>query len=293
MIRCLADIYRRLPVKPFLRTLGKLYLKYRLVSRNRVVIAERDEIRYELDLRESIDSSIYYEGCFEPDVVRIIQQYVQQGMVAIDIGANIGCHTFRLAQLVGDKGKVIAFEPSSWAFRKLERNSALNNFGNIVLEKTALSDEKIDGKLLRIYASWPLRCNAHDDLHPIHRGYPMNDVVDLITLDDYVRMKKITKVDFIKLDVDGYELKVIRGGIKSIRAFRPIMIVEFGEYTLEGFGDSLEDLVDLLAESGYLFYSGQDLGQYDNKESLLKAVPPDATINVLCKPHSTPILEAF
>jgi hypothetical protein len=107
--------------------------------------------------------------------------------------------------------------------------------------------------------------------------------IDFLTLDDYIKMNNIDKVDFIKLDVDGYEYKVIRGGVDTIRKFRPVMIIELGKYTLKSFGDNLESLIDLLASLGYSFYSEEDFQQYKSKESLLQAVPEDATINVICK----------
>lgn len=278
MIRRFINIYRRSPIKPFRGILSKLYRKYRLIHKNKVVIATIDGITYELDLNELIDSSIYYRGCFEPMTTAVINKYVRQGMTVLDIGANIGAHTLRLAKLVGEDGKVIAFEPMSWAFSKLERNIELNDFSNIIIEKIALSNVNQGRQSVYFRTSWPLdgdssNANKKED-------------VDFITLDEYIRIGSVGKVDFCKIDVDGYEYKVIEGGVNSIRKFKPVMIIEVGRYTLENFGDSLEDLIDLLASLGYSFYSERNLKQCSCKESLLNAVPPDSTINVLCKPNS-------
>lgn len=285
MIRRLVSIYRKLPVKPFRGTLGELYRRYKSLNKNKVVIATRDEIKYELDLSELIESSIYYDGCFEPKTVAVLNKYVKQGMTVLDIGANIGCHTLRLAKLVGQDGKVIAFEPMAGASAKLKRNLELNNFSNVTLERIALSNENRESQVVHFYASWPLNSDSCDELHPVHGGRLMENMADLVTLDNYVQRKGIEKIDFIKLDVDGYEYKVIRGGINSIEKFKPIMIVEFGKYTLMECGDSLEDLIDLLASIGYSFYSEKDLQQYDSTEALLNTVPPDGAINVLCQPE--------
>jgi len=111
-------------------------------------------------------------------------------------------------------------------------------------------------------------------------------VADVTTLDNYVQSKGINKIDFVKLDVDGYEYKIIQGGVNAIKKFQPIMIIEFGSYTLMECGDNLEGLIDLLDSLGYSFYSQEDLQQYGSKQALLNAVPPDSTINVLCKPKS-------
>ena len=102
-----------------------------------------------------------------------------------------------------------------------------------------------------------------------------------------MKVNEIQGIDFIKLDVDGYEYKVIQGGVNTIKKFNPIMIVEFGKYTLKKkSGHRLEDLIDLLSSLGYSFYSAENLKQYRSKQSLLRAVPSDKTINVLCKPKS-------
>lgn len=101
IIGYLINIYRKLPVKPFQMPLNKLYKIYKLHNRNKIVIAEIDGIKYHLDMNELIDSSIYYEGCFEPMTTSAINKYVREGMTVLDIGANIGCHTLRFAKLVG------------------------------------------------------------------------------------------------------------------------------------------------------------------------------------------------
>ncbi len=284
MLADLATIYRRLPIKPLRGMLHKLYRRYQSLNKDRTVIAQRDGIKYELDLNERLDSQIYYYGCFEPDTVAIINKYVKEGMTAFDIGANSGCHTLRLAKLVGKEGKVIAFEPIAWAWQKLERNLSLNGFTNVILERVALSNEGRDNQVVHFCASWPLNAASPDNLRPTDGGRWMEDVVDLITMDSYVQNHGINRIDFIKLDVDGYEYKVIQGGINSIKKFRPVMIIEFGKYTLKEAGDSLEDLIDLLASLGYFFFSEENQEQYD-KQSLMNAVPIDRTVNVLCKPN--------
>ena len=104
-----------------------------MIKRSQLVVIE--EIRYRLDLTEYIDNTIYDVGHFEPGVTEIIHKYTHRGMHIIDVGANMGCHTLRFAKLVGKTGRVIAFEPMSYAFSRLEENVSLNNFDNIILEK--------------------------------------------------------------------------------------------------------------------------------------------------------------
>ena len=92
----------------------------------KTIISTVNGIKYELDLSQSIDAHIHFFGYFEHDVTKCIAKFTKQTMTVLDIGANIGCHTLPLAHLVGNTGKVIAFEPMEWARKKLIRNCSLN-----------------------------------------------------------------------------------------------------------------------------------------------------------------------
>src|SRR4051812_4172311 len=76
----------------------------------------RDGIAYELDLSQGIDFAIYLGGIFERDTARALARLVEPSSLVLDIGANIGAHTLRLAKLVGPHGRVLAFEPTDFAF---------------------------------------------------------------------------------------------------------------------------------------------------------------------------------
>ncbi len=125
--RALFRLYSLLPGKPFYGLLHHLYVRYRGLNKRRNVIARIDGITYELDLTQYIDSTIYFQGSFEAETTAVIERLVEPGMVVLDIGANIGSHTLRLARLVGQNGLVIAFEPMLAAynprFRKYEQKT--------------------------------------------------------------------------------------------------------------------------------------------------------------------------
>lgn len=274
MIRNLVNIYRKLPIKPFQGLFKKMYQKYRLFNKCRIVTVTRDRIRYRLNLNELIDSAIYYESCFEPATTALINKFVKRGMIVLDIGANIGCHTLRMAKLVGETGRVIAIEPMDWAFSKLKYNIGLNNFKNIIVEKIAFSNVDKKRQSVHFRTSWTLDGSKQNN---------NEEGVNFLTLDSYIKKQQINRVDFIKLDVDGYEYKVLVGAKKTLQKFSPLILIELGKYTLEGVGDSLENLLDLLISLNYSFYSEEKLEKYPNKDSLLDAVPLDSTINILCR----------
>jgi FkbM family methyltransferase len=281
MIHKLVGVYRKLPLKPFHKILVRIYRRYTVFHRGKVLIAVREGIKWELDLNEYIDSSIYYQGLFKPNTVHVINNTVEKGMTVLDIGANIGCHTLRFAKLVGAEGKVIAIEPMSWALSKLKKNIALNDFNNIILDKMAISDRSVGEQIVQFQASWPLYGDLLDG--SIHSVHPEENAVEVITLDDYVAKRNIKRIDFIKVAVNGYEYKVIKGGINTIKKFQPVMIIEFSKYAPKWYGDTLDGLIDLLYSLGYSCYSDIDFKRYKDSKSVLSVVPSHETRNLLVK----------
>ena len=240
------------------------------------VVACRDGIYYRLDLNEYIDSEIYLNGYFEKDTIYALQKLARPGITIFDIGANSGAHTMRMAKLVGETGKVIAFEPMPWAHKKLAANIALNKFSNITVERLGLSDQPARGVEVEIASSWPVSGYDLRQLHPVHKGRVMKEHIDFSTLDEYVRAYEIKRLDIIKVDTDGYELKVLKGGAKALEHFRPTLIVEMSRPELKEKGDTLENLISFLDKLGYQFYSGYNLAPID--KNVVLGAPPGRTI---------------
>ena len=280
-MRAILGFYWRLPYTPFKGMLIKIFKAYRSINKGRTVVALIDGITYELDLNEGIDSEIYYTGCYKASTSTIINKLCKKDFTILDIGANIGAYTFRFAKLAGPKGKVIAFEPMSWAFTKLKRNMELNNFGNVFLERLALSNRSKDNQEVNFACSWPIT-DGGGSKHPlILRSTLMRDVTNVITLDDYVAKKGIGKIDLIKLDVDGYELRVLRGAVETLKVHTPIILMELAVYTIEEVGDSVTDLISLLQSRGYKFYSIKDMKEYPRINSMINSIPDREAIDVI------------
>jgi FkbM family methyltransferase len=241
--------------------------------RKGTVQVERGGIVYELDLAQSLDNSIYHLGCYEPYVTKAIRRVCKRGMTVIDIGANIGAHTFRFAKLVGPQGRVIAFEPTAWAFRKLEKNLALNDFSNVELVKMALSNTNEHQKEVQFSSSWPMEYGDHEaDCHPFHHGLGVKEIVNFSSLDRAVEAKCLKKVDLLKIDVDGYELKVCQGGVQTLEKHKPLVIIEIGSPTMEEVGDSPEELVKMLFDLGYGFYDAVTLVRYKEMAAVVRSI---------------------
>ena len=247
-----------------------------IASGSALVTQTSNGVTFELDLNQYIDKCIYADGCFEPPTARALARLVQPGMTVLDIGANIGAHAFPLAQRVGACGRVIAFEPMEWALRKFRRNAQLNRFDNVTLEKAVLSNE--NGVVnVAFRSSWPL--DGSDST-------PQTESLPAHRLDDYLAARGIAKVDVIKLDVDGYEFKVLQGASDLLRRCHPALVMELGIYTLEAVGDRAEAMLDFLADHGYTIHLETDLATpVADKQELIAQVPANSTINIVCVPQ--------
>src|SRR5262249_10499960 len=147
---------------------------YAKAVRSRVVQADVDGARYELHLGEMIDLALYLHQ-FEPDVRAAIRRITKPGMTVLDIGANIGAHTLLFSALVGPEGRVVAFEPTEFAYAKLEKNLSLNPGLRVELVRVALADRTARRQEVDFRASWQTNGGRTNGL----------STVDMIPLDDW------------------------------------------------------------------------------------------------------------
>jgi FkbM family methyltransferase len=200
----------------------------------------------------------------------------------LDIGANIGAHTLHLARAVGADGRVWAIEPTEYALGKLRANIALNpELSDRIACCQVMLVDKGGIEVPPLHSSWPLTGEA--DLHERHGGRLMASAnARALTLDSFVAERGITHVDFIKLDIDGYECAMLRGAGATLRALRPIILLELSPHQLDDTGGSIEELVDLLAAAHYGLH---DLGSRAslpmNGAGLRALIPHGASRNAI------------
>jgi FkbM family methyltransferase len=159
-------------------------------------------------------------------MVRFIRQHAKAGQCAIDIGANVGKISQTFLKCVGPGGQVHAFEPNAELVAKHLSQIQAPNFhvhrqavSSGVGTATFFIDRRDD---LAVASS----LRVLDDLHDAGEVAPVS--VDTITLDAFVQQENL-RPDFIKIDVEGHEIDVFRGGVQTLSSFRPLIIFEFWE----------------------------------------------------------------
>ena len=225
----------------------------RLVGKNDLASVVRGQARYDLELSEGIDFAIYI-GAFERATQRALGKLVKPSSTVLDIGANVGAHTLLLSRLVGEKGRVLAFEPTDFAYTKLCRNLELNPelAERVRAFQYFLTVENNIAVPSTIYSSWPLITRS--ETHAKHLGLEMRtSSASSRSLDSVLREAGVKNVDLVKLDVDGYECDVLRGA-STLLTMRPIFVMELAPYVLQERGASLEELISIFTGSGYQFF---------------------------------------
>lgn len=257
----------------------------RLAGASHIAEAKRHGISWRLDLREGIDLAIYLLGYFEPDTVRAYRRLLKPGDTVLDIGANIGAHTLPLARCVAPHGRVVAFEPTRYAYAKLRTNVGLNpELAALIRTEQLMLTESPETVLpATIYSSWPVSQSRRAEAHAKHQGVATDTAgARAVPLDQYLVESGINRVDFIKMDVDGYECIVLRGTLRTLRRDRPTLLMEIMPYGLEEHGASLEELFTLLNPLGYRLFD-LDGAPLPSDLSLIAFIPPEGGINVICR----------
>lgn len=229
-----------------------LYSAVRVFHRNDERVIQRRGIRYRVNLSEGIDLALYVFGNFQRHVVQPHDAPLAPGAVVIDVGANLGQMTLSYAKSPSTS-RVYAFEPTDYAFAKLQANLELNPElrRKVVATKAFVSDEPAAVAELTAYSSWPVgaRPAADQTTHPVHGGVVMPaSCTPSVTLDEFVEQEQLTRVDLIKIDTDGHELQVLRGARHVIRQHRPAIVFEWGQYILRERGVDPADFFGFFEE---------------------------------------------
>lgn len=206
--------------------------------------------RVEVTLGNDNSLCLYVAGSFEPNEFAFLDEVVRPGMTFIDVGANEGYFTLHAARRVGRNGRVVSVEPSSRERLQLDKNVRRNRLRNVTVVPHALADAAGTARL-QIAAKLHGGHNtfgqfAYDDAVAVD-----TEEVPLETLDALAERLALGRVDVIKIDVEGAELKVLAGGRKLLATSRPILLIEANDAALRGQAASTQALLELLRTLDY------------------------------------------
>ena len=234
-----------------------------LFQRKNFVIS-RNGIKYRIDLEEGVDLGIFL-GVKNEKKLFNIKKYINQKQKfnIVDIGSNIGSVTLPLANTF-KKSQVYSIEPTVYAFEKLKENINLNPDIKKRIKTFNYFISKKKSKIKFVHSSWKL--NRSDKKHGVHRGILKKTFNKSISLDDLLKKNKIP-IKLIKIDVDGYELDVLKSAEKTLKKIKPIIYFELAPYLYKEIGYKFDDLLNYLKKLNYHFYN-EDLKPVLNIKSI-------------------------
>lgn len=227
--------------------MGRLLLPLRGSADPLSTVRMKDGSLMTWDLRDPTERRAAWLGVWDDAIRRAILARLAPGAVVLDIGASVGAWTVPLARSIGADGRVIAFEPVPANRDRLERAVADNALRNVTISALALGDavRSVD---MWLRASRTGAASGTAAVVPSGQGHI---TVSMQPLDVWAREAQLTRLDFIKLDVEGAELMVLRGGEETITRLRPMILAEFDEYWMSTHGLTVADGAQWAAEHRY------------------------------------------
>jgi FkbM family methyltransferase len=184
-------------------------------------------------------SQTFVLGTYEPHMQAAFKRFVQRGWTVYDVGGHAGYHTVLCALLVGAEGRVVSFEPNPSNFAAIKSQLELNSLNNVTQSPFALSDECGDRQMDTSINSSQGRISASGDIE-----------VKAHTIDCLVADGSLPPPNLIKIDVEGHEEQVLRGGLRTIRRHQPVILCDYNDST------TLPSLESLLLPLGYVVEPG-------------------------------------
>ena len=245
------------------------FLHKKAIKKGRVLYQSLLGFKMDLKLDRVVDRGIYV-GSFEKETLLFFKNSIKPNMTIFDIGANVGLFSLTASAVLKNSGQIYAFEPAEEVYSDFQKNIALNNFQNIQLIQTGVSEK-----------SGEITFNiCEDNAYNSINSKPMRKVIRKITIptttiDDFCKQEKIHQIDIIKVDTEGAEYFILKGGKNILsKDNAPILFLEYNTQILKEV--ELSDIRNLLKDFGYSLY--------ELRFGILKPFDPllSSTCDIIC-----------
>ena len=242
---------------------------------NTLRFCERNGIRFSLDISDYMQYCLYFGIKTEPR--ERLYSLVEEGTTIIDVGTNIGETLLNFA-LLNKRGVNIGFEPVPFLFERAKENIRLNRAENIVLLNLALSND--NSTLFFNYVN-----NNNSGGIFLTSETTMESAssrVQSIRLDDYVACNNTKNISLIKIDVEGFEMKVLQGAIQTIKKHKPTLFLELDNNLLRKQQSNARELIDFIKSFDYEIFKAENGRVITENEELA-----GKHFDIVCQPGKT------
>ncbi|MBI4929253.1 MAG: FkbM family methyltransferase [Bacteroidetes bacterium] len=235
------------PSTNFWCKLAPNYYQYQHPSWRKIT---RDDITMHIDISDWMGYLYYF--AFKNESSQLFN-LCKEGYYVIDVGANIGWTVLNLGRL-SKTGRVIGFEPDPYNFIQCKKNIELNKMTNVTLLPYGLGEIPQQAQIEVRAAS-----NRGGNRIAVEKKNA-NETVEIRRLDDIEQINHFPQVNLIKIDVEGYELKVLKGAEQLLKKFKPVLFIEVDENNLNVQGDSVKALIAFLSSLQYRTITNAESG---------------------------------
>lgn len=238
------EICRKHPLRTFWRLIFWELLR---LTNGHMNYKYDDDFEITLLPNEGASRLTYYFGVSEPELFRVYNELLRPKMIVVDAGANIGLHALFFSKRVGEGGKIYAFEPAKNIFRRMMEHIKNNQVANIEGLCLALGARQGTAAVVD---------NEEDTSRTFLRCSPPNSgetpTAAVETLDAFAKIRGLERIDFLKIDVEGFESEILEGALSLLtRQAIKVIQIELDERSLNRAGSEKSSVVSLLIEKGY------------------------------------------
>ncbi len=216
------------------------------------VVTLPDAIQMRLDSRISAERSLLFLGDYQPALTALLRDHTPPGAYCMDIGANLGFYGLKFARWAGTDGRVAAFEANPIMADRVQAHIALNQFQHVDVVQCAVHDSA--GELEFFVSASPGKSSLH---HQHVSDVAQTVKVQTITIDAYIAQQGWSRLDVMKLDIEGNDCRALLGAKQSLTQFRPFVAFEYWFSTPQVIVDELASLLSALDYTvEYLTFDG-------------------------------------
>lgn len=241
---------------------------YHVKNRSIIINGRKRRIPYDMHLHYSLTKN----NIVEDQLINFLKRIVKQGNTFIDIGANVGWISLEVASFVGEKGSIYSFEPIKHLCRLFEQLINLNKIKNIFIINAAAGQEEgfTEINISELGSAFQERSS----LIQVDPDVAKQEIL-VLTLNKLFKNKKI---DFLKIDVEGFELEVLQGSTETIDKNRPVVIIEVHGLYFKSPGDHVKRVYDFFQTRDYVSVNilDQNFTDYSDfmKDTLIDGTDP-------------------
>ncbi len=213
-------------------------------------------IKMKLDISNLVDNCIYF--CTEQRALDRFISHFKPDDTIVDVGANIGYTTLLFSKAVPE-GNVLSFEPSKELFNTVKEHLSLNKIKNATVLNIGLGEKEKSALLYKVSEN---NSGMNRVFEHAETAFNSENVI-IKTLDHVVKEQKIEKVNALKIDVEGYEFKILKGAYNTIKANKPILLVEIDDLNLKEQQSSPSEVFKFLSDLNYSVFEATNLEPID------------------------------